>query len=71
MLFDKTLRIPTTYMNSTSSETEIFAFNNKISVLFMVGNKLYSPLQHSYNLTGKCHAIGDYSYTKRLPLICK
>ena len=24
-----------------------------------------SPLQLSCNLTGKCHAIGYYSYTKR------
>lgn len=27
--------------------------------------KGYSPLQLSCNLTGKCHAIGYYSYTNR------
>ena len=27
--------------------------------------KGYSPLQLSCNLTGKCHAVGYYSYTQR------
>ena len=27
--------------------------------------KGYSPLQFSCNLTGKCHAVGYYSYTQR------
>ncbi len=27
--------------------------------------KGYSPLQLSCNLTGKCHAVGYYSYTNR------
>lgn len=28
-----------------------------------------SPLQLSCNLTGKCHAVGYYSYTKRYLLL--
>jgi hypothetical protein len=28
-----------------------------------------SPLQFSCNLTGKCYAVGYYSYTKRWPIL--
>lgn len=33
--------------------------------------KCCSPLQLSCNLTGKCHAVGYYSYTQLVPNIKK
>ena len=35
--------------------------NSRVSSVF----KGFSPLQLSCNLTGKCHAVGYYSYTNR------
>jgi len=40
----------TVYKNNSRNSSEIRA---------------YSPLQLSCNLTGKCHAVGYYSYTNR------
>jgi len=59
MLFDKILRISTTFRNSTSSETETLAQNNKISALFngRKENKLMTTKLHAHN-TRLCSQAG-------------